>query len=334
MTNSAQKSTTASVATEKSGLHPRNRHRERYDFEGLVQVNPDLARFVKLNEYHDKSIDFSNPKAVKALNQALLMQHYAIRDWDIPAQYLCPPIPGRADYLHYIADLLAASNGGGIPYGDSIRVLDIGVGANAVYPLIGHREYGWRFVGCDIDPAAISNAQRIVDANEGLSEKIELRMQGASSSIFNGVIHPGEVFDLTMCNPPFHASLDDADQGSRRKWQNLGKGRGREQAPVLNFGGQGAELYCEGGEAAFVTRMINESAQYATQCYWVTTLISKEANLPGVYRALRKVRAADVKTMDMAQGQKKSRVVAWTFLNAGQQQAWRDRHWQSADRNR
>ena len=154
---------------EKSSLHPRNKHRSRYDFDQLIIANAELAQFVRLNAYHDASIDFANPQAVKVLNQALLQQFYNIANWDIPAQYLCPPIPGRADYLHYLADLLGDVNGGVIPLGESIRVLDIGLGANAIYPLIGYREYGWHFVGADIDPIAIANAQRILDANTGMS---------------------------------------------------------------------------------------------------------------------------------------------------------------------
>lgn len=319
---------------EKSGLHPRNKHRGRYDFDQLVQASPELVRFVKLNAYNDASIDFANPQAVKALNRALLKQHYAISDWDIPAQYLCPPIPGRADYLHHIADLLATANGGIIPHGEYVRVLDIGVGANAIYPLIGHREYGWHFVGADIDPIALANAQNILDANSGLPESIELRLQASPSAIFKGVVRQDETFDLTLCNPPFHASLEEAKAGTRRKWQNLGmsqgKGRAQVQTRMLNFGGQATELYCEGGEEAFVSRMINESAQIATQCFWFTTLISKAASLPAVYRALRKAGALEVRTIDMAQGQKKSRIVAWTFLNASQQRAWRNSHWKNA----
>jgi len=318
----------------KAGLHVRNKHRGRYDFDQLIQVSPALTRFVHLNAYNDASIDFSNPQAVKALNQALLKQHYAILDWDIPAQYLCPPIPGRADYLHYIADLLSTANGGVIPLGECVKVLDIGVGANAIYPLIGHREYDWHFVGADIDPIALANAQRILDANGGLSEAIELRLQSSPTAIFKGIVPLDETFDLTLCNPPFHASLDDASAGTQRKWRNLGKnlskGGSRNQAPMLNFGGQAAELYCEGGEEAFVSHMIFESAQIATQCFWFTTLISKAASLPAVYRALRNVNALTVKTIDMAQGQKKSRFVAWTFLNASQQRAWRSNHWQKA----
>lgn len=320
---------------EKSGLHPRNKHRGRYDFEQLTLANSTLASFVKLNAYNDASIDFANPQAVKALNQALLKQFYDIANWDIPAHYLCPPIPGRADYLHYIADLLSSANDSVIPHGESIRVLDIGVGANAIYPLIGYREYGWHFVGADIDPIAIANAQRILDANIGLSEVIKLRLQTAPTKIFKGVVQQNETFDITMCNPPFHASLNDALAGTQRKLKNLAESQAKnlaqsrvtnktlDKASVLNFGGQGAELYCEGGEEAFVSRMIDESALIKNQCFWFTTLISKATTLPVVYRALKKVKALEIKTIDMAQGQKKSRLVAWTFLNADQQRNWR-----------
>lgn len=308
----------------KSELHPRNRHRARYDFDQLVQASSALAPYVKLNKYGDASIDFSNAQAVKALNQALLKQFYEVLVWDIPKQYLCPPIPGRVDYLHYIADLLGRANAGVVPQGQSVRVLDIGVGANMIYPLLGTREYGWHFVGADIDAKALGNAQRIVDGN-ALSSHIELRLQAAPASIFKGIIRQGERFALTMCNPPFHGSLEEAQAGTERKWRGLGKHlakyRSNDKSSVLNFGGQNAELYCEGGEEAFVSAMINESKHYATQCVWFTTLISKAANLPSVYRALKKVNALEVSTIEMSQGQKKSRIVAWTFLNASQQHA-------------
>ncbi|MGZ8270471.1 MAG: 23S rRNA (adenine(1618)-N(6))-methyltransferase RlmF [Methylophilus sp.] len=305
----------------KSALHPRNQHRARYDFDQLVQTNSALSQYVKLNEYGDASIDFSNPQAVKVLNQALLKQFYAVSDWDIPEQYLCPPIPGRADYLHYLADLLAEGNAGVIPKGESVRVLDIGVGANMAYPLIGTREYGWQFVGADIDANALKNAQQIIDAN-ALSNTIELRLQTTPSSIFKGVIRQGERFALTMCNPPFHGSLAEAQAGSQRKWRGLGKEGSKnnvkrdmnDQLAVLNFGGQSNELYCVGGEETFVTAMIKESTQFATQCVWFTTLVSKATNLPHFYRTLKKANARQVKTIEMAQGQKQSRVVAWTWL--------------------
>lgn len=296
----------------KSELHPRNKHRARYDFEQLIRANPVLATYVKLNLHGDASIDFSDALAVRALNQALLKQFYDVAVWDIPKQYLCPPIPGRVDYLHYLADLISETHVGLATKPESIRVLDIGVGANVIYPLLGHREYRWQFVGADISAEALKNAQMIVDAN-ALSNVIELRLQTAPTSIFKGIIQHTETFTFTMCNPPFHASLEDAQAGSQRKWRGLGK-HVTAKSTNLNFGGQGAELYCAGGEEAFLTAMIVESKQYAAQCLWFTSLVSKATTLPAVYRALKKVGARSVKTIAMAQGQKQSRIVAWTYL--------------------
>ncbi len=303
----------------KTDLHPRNLHRGRYNFPQLIASSPPLAEFVALNDYGNESINFADPTAVKALNRALLLHDYAIREWDIPAQYLCPPIPGRADYLHYLADLLGESNGGNVPRGKSVRVLDIGVGANCIYPLIGHAAYGWQFVGTDIDATALKNAQRILDVNQ-LTNAIELRLQPCPTEIFSDVTYTDEFFDLTLCNPPFHASLAEARKGSQRKWKNLGKESNKHKKPVLNFGGQSLELCCEGGEEAFVTRMIEESVAGHNNCLWFTTLISKSSTLPHVYRSLKYSGAIDNRTIEMAQGQKKSRILAWTFMDKHQRQ--------------
>jgi len=240
---------------------------------------------------------------------------------DIPAQYLCPPIPGRADYVHHLADLLASE--AKLTLSKKIRVLDIGIGANAIYPLIAFSEYGWQFVGTDVDPIALKNAQTILDANPGLTSAIELRLQTSSSAIFSGVVKADEHFDLTMCNPPFHASLAEAKEGTQRKWQNLGKAK----PATLNFGGQGTELFCDGGEIAFISRMIEESAAIGSQFFWFSSLVSKASNLPEVYKALKTNGALQVKTINLAQGQKQSRFVAWTFLTPEQQKHWRKHYW-------
>jgi 23S rRNA (adenine1618-N6)-methyltransferase len=304
---------------EKSGMHPRNAHRKRYDFKQLVSDAPELSTYVFLNEYGDESIDFSSPAAVKALNRALLIQTYGIQSWDIPEQYLSPPIPGRADYLHYLADLLASLNDGVIPLGGAIRVLDIGVGANCIYPLIGQHEYGWDFVGSDIDQIALANSQGIIEANR-LSEKITLRKQALPGVLFQGVIK--QFYALSLCNPPFHSSLAEARSGTQRKWKNLGVESNKKKIPVLNFGGQSMELCCEGGEEAFVCRMITESMHFSSHCLWFTSLISKSSSLPGVYRAIKQSGAVENRTIEMTQGQKKSRIVAWTFFDAKQQRDW------------
>jgi 23S rRNA (adenine1618-N6)-methyltransferase len=294
---------------EKNNLHPRNKHRLRYNFPELIGVCPELSTYVAPNQYGDLSVDFKDPQAVKVLNRALLKFFYKVDLWDIPEGYLCPPIPGRADYIHYVADLLAADNNGVIPLGKLVKVLDIGVGANCIYPLIGHHEYGWYFVGSDIDHIAVNSAKNIVEAN-GLGKAITIRKQSSPTDIFHGIIKPGEKFDVTICNPPFHTSMQEAMEGTSRKWKNLGH---KQPSASLNFGGKNAELWCEGGEERFVRRMIEESAQFVQSCRWFTSLISKKETLEGCYRTLEKVKATSVKTINMSQGQKISRVLAWTF---------------------
>lgn len=309
----------------KAALHPRNRHHGRYDFAQLIQVSPELAAFVVPTPLGDDSLDFADPAAVKALNRALLKQFYGIQQWDIPAGYLCPPIPGRADYIHYLADLLADSNAGVVPTGKAVRVLDVGVGANCIYPIIGHHEYKWRFVGTDVDTTALRVGKQLVASNPTLAGSLELRHQPDRNAIFSGIIKPREVFDATLCNPPFHGSAAEAEASTRRKERNLGTSRGTQ--PTQNFGGQGTELWYPGGEATFLWRMAEESALFRESCYWFTTLVSKKETLPGLYKSLQKLGAVEVRTIPMAQGQKVSRIVAWTFLDTAQQQVWREKQW-------
>ena len=309
-------------------MHPRNRHTGRYDFDQLTKISPELAQFVSMSPRAELTIDFASAEAVKALNRALLKQFYGISKWDIPPGYLCPPIPGRADYLHTIADLLGSSNLRVIPRGGLVRVLDIGTGANCIYPIIGLSEYGWSFVGSDVDPIALASAQKIVQKNKGLMSTVELRLQPKQSHIFKGIFHPHELFDTSICNPPFHASLVEAQEGSKRKWNNLGiQSPSKKNAPQLNFGGQGAELFYPGGETEFARRMIEESAELAESVFWFSILISKSAHLDEVYAELKRARVKDYRTLEMAQGQKKSRVIAWTFLSSQQQEEWREKRW-------
>jgi 23S rRNA (adenine1618-N6)-methyltransferase len=309
------------ISTEKTTLHPRNPNRFRYDFEKLIVIFPKLGEFVFRNEHDVESIDFANPDAVKALNKALLISEYDIQNWDIPKNYLCPPIPGRADYIHYIADLLAESNNGIIPEGENVIGLDIGIGANCIYPIIGFSAYNWSFVGTDIDEIAIQNCKKIISENPKLIDFISLQLQTEPRYIFKNIILPEDKFAFTICNPPFHSSQEEATKASIRKINNLENTRTKN--PILNFGGQNTELWCEGGEFAFITQMIYESVKYPLQCFWFTTLVSKKDNLKSLYKTLNKVGAVEIKTIEMAQGQKTSRIVAWTFLSEKQQKDWK-----------
>jgi len=316
----------------KQQLHANNLHNQSYDFKTLCEKYPPLKTFVSVNNYQNESIDFSNASAVKALNCALLTSYYRIDHWDIPEGYLCPPIPGRVDYIHYLNDLLTQSFKG-IKGSDNcqlvckknIQILDVGTGASCIYPILGQRSYQWQFIASDIDPTSINVASQIVHANKGLKSNIDCRLQTNAKHFFKGILNENEYIDATICNPPFHQSLEQASAGTTRKWKNLGKEPTAKAS--LNFGGQKAELWCPGGELAFIANMMIESKLYKNQVLWFTSLVSKSANLAPLKKQLKSVGATQVKTIEMRQGQKVSRFIAWSFLSLEQQHAWiKQRH--------
>ncbi|WP_447469973.1 23S rRNA (adenine(1618)-N(6))-methyltransferase RlmF [Vibrio harveyi] len=337
-TNAANKSSDVEVIKiAKSGLHERNAHRGRYDFKKLITAEPQLKSFVIKNPKGEDSINFSDPKAVKMLNKALLAAHYDIEYWDIPDTYLCPPIPGRADYVHRVAELLDSEVKGKYAH-HKVRALDVGVGANCIYPIVGVTQYGWHYTGSDVDATSIESARAITERNASLNGKIELVQQTSESNIYRGIIQPNDRYDITSCNPPFHRSAEEAAMGSQRKLDNL-KANQRKKGvkvqanqaktpqvkankPALNFGGQNAELWCEGGEVAFIRKMANESQAFSAQVLWFTTLISKKDNVRPMRKQLEKLGVKAIRIVEMSQGQKVSRFIAWSYMDKSQRKAW------------
>lgn len=273
-----------------------------------MKRSPALEEFVVTARHGRPSIDFADPQAVTALNAALLAEAYGVL-WSLPHGALCPPIPGRSDYIHYLADLLSNGDANAIPRGPSVRVIDVGSGANCAYPIIGASEYGWSFVATEVDRASMRWARQVVRVNRRIGALIEHRLQPDPLACFAGVTNAGERFAASMCNPPFHASAAEAAAGSTRKRRNLGL----VDAEPLNFGGNANELWCRGGEVGFIERMIAESASRPMLCRWFTTLVARSEHLPRLRRSLKAVRPAGIQVIDMAQGQKKSRILAWTF---------------------
>lgn len=296
----------------KSKLHPRNKHQGLYELDELVKVTPELKDHMTTNKNGESTIDFSSPNAVRLLNTALLKAYYDIDFYEIPNENLTPPVPGRADYIHYAAELLSSLSFGKVPRGEKVKVLDIGTGANCIYPIIGVREYDWNFVATDIDKNSIEIAQNICDKNKGLSEKIEFRHQPNTRDIFFRGILKGEKFHLSMCNPPFHRSAVEAIRENQRKNKNL-HGKDDEKIDVQNFGGVHKELWCDGGEKKFIQNMIFESVRFKSQVVWFTTLVSKETHLKSFYAYLDKCGAKEIRTIPMGQGNKVSRILAWSF---------------------
>ena len=328
------------MSTQQSGqqkapakLHPRNIHQGRYKMAALVKTNPALKPFIINSPTGQKTIDFSKDQAVIALNKALLSHYYQVGSWSIPEGFLCPPIPGRADYIHYAADLLTTSNKNRLPKGKNVKVLDVGTGANIVYPIIGHVSYGWHFVASEINDQSFQAAKSNIQNNPCLDGQVKVVKQSNAQQIFKGIIKPSDRFSLTLCNPPFHASAKEAQAGTARKIENLAKHKSQsikkepwhpKKNTASNFGGQHSELWCEGGEVAFIRRMIRESKEFKTNVCWFTCLVSKSEHLKAIKKSLKETDAIAVEVVKMAQGQKVSRFVAWSFLTNEQRVSWFD----------
>ena len=255
----------------------------------------------------------------------MLNHYYGIKNWEFPDDNLCPPIPGRADYIHHVADLLADNNLSNIPKGDKVTCLDIGMGASCIYPLIGAVEYGWKFIASDIDEKSIKSAKKIINSNSLIKDNIECRLQKNKNLIFKNIINEDEKIDLIMCNPPFHSSKEEAQKSTLRKLRNLSDKKLKKTH--VNFAGVSNEIIFKGGEIKFLENIINESKKYSKNCYWFSTLVSKQTNLKRTYKLIDKTGAYFIKTIPMGTGNKTTRIVAWTFLSKDDQAKWREERW-------
>lgn len=309
----------ATVRASATKMHPANPFISGYPMAELMQVYPALQTHVIKTVRGELSIPFADPVAVKCLNQALLAYQYQLNFWDVPDGFLCPAVPGRLDYILHLRDLLTSANLGKTPKSKNLQWLDIGCGANLIYPLLAIKAVGGHAIAAELDCDAIAHAQTLVQKHH-LAPRISIRQQLQSTAIFHGIINKSDVIDVTLCNPPFHQNAEEAAAGSARKRENLGLAA---DAALLNFAGRDHELWCDGGEAAFLKRMADESKDFAAQVFWFSSLVSKQVHVDSLVNQLRKLGAVDVKVVEMGQGQKISRFVAWTYLTELQQQIWR-----------
>lgn len=289
-------------------MHPNNPHRNGYDIQALIIINPELEKHTFTNKFDTITIDFSNNNAVFELNKSLLFHHHKLEYFAIPENYLCPAIPGRTDYLYYLKDLMEDFD---LKNTAQVKGLDIGTGANCIYPILGASLFKWQMAGSDIDAISVESASKIANSNAWLKQYIEIRHQKTNANIFEGIIQKNDIFDFTMCNPPFYSSEEEANKIAFQKLKNINPDK---TIAVLkrNFSGQSNELWCNGGEALFIKRMIKQSVSFKTQVGFFTTLVSRKEHLNTFYKQLYKLKASH-KTIKMSQGNKISHILMWHF---------------------
>lgn len=282
-------------------LHPRNKFNKAYNIEQLAKNTPDLRKYIIQVDHDHLSIDFTQPEAVFHLNKALLKTTYGIKGWRVLPKSLVPTVPGRLNYIHYLADLLGGKTGRGV------HILDIGTGSSIIYPILGVKEYGWLFTGSETHVPSLMNGNAILKDNPELAKSIRLRQQNNPKNILKDIILPKEYYDAIICNPPFFKSQEDHEAQVSRKNKNLRI----SQDANSNYQGLSTELWTDGGEKKFITQLIYDSFTFKDQIGYCTTLVSNKENIKPLRAILEYHKVEDIQMINMSQGNKINRILAW-----------------------
>jgi 23S rRNA (adenine1618-N6)-methyltransferase len=288
----------------------------KYDIPKLIEVLPELMPKIISNKKGEATIDFSDSESILLLNKALLKFHYQINDWHLPDGYLIPPIPGRADYVSGIVDLIISE----CSFNPDTRLMegiDMGCGASCIYPILFTAEYGGKMLAVDNNEKAIKNARKIIKANKKLEDRIEVVQQSNSKNLLHKVIPKDRRFEFLMCNPPFYESEKAAAEANIRKEKNLKTGK-----RFRNFKGQKNELIFPGGEKLFISQLIKESFEYKKSVLWYSSLVSKKENLKLFSKLLKHESIQDIKVVEMNRGNKTGRFISWSFFTKKQRTNW------------
>ncbi|OLL25322.1 putative methyltransferase-like protein [Neolecta irregularis DAH-3] len=253
------------------------------------------------------TIDFNNPKALVELTRCLMKRDFGV-DLEIPQDRLCPPVPGRLDYILWIQDLVDSTD----PSTDDfdydlerdVSGLDIGAGSTCIYPILACKTRPkWKVYGTDIDEKSYNYAVANVERNH-LESQIKLLFTLKETSLFPLLEFKIDRLDFTMCNPPFYESVEEMLQSAREK----------SYPAFSSCTGSESEMITPGGEAAFVARMIEESKAVRDKIQWFTSILGKLSSLTIIVEKLKEENISNYALGTVMQGNRTKRwVVAWSF---------------------
>jgi 23S rRNA (adenine1618-N6)-methyltransferase len=160
----------------------------------------------------------------------------------------------------------------------SVTGIDIGIGSSCIYPLLGCvARPNWNFIGTDIDEKNYNHA--VYNAtNNDLDKRIRLVKTSHEDPFFSRAMDHLKInqADFTMCNPPFFDSK-----------QEMMSTFDKDNGPSAICTGAEVEMVTNGGEAAYVSRMVDESKALGEKVQWYTSQLGKAASLPIVIDKLR-----------------------------------------------
>ncbi|XP_067010726.2 U6 small nuclear RNA (adenine-(43)-N(6))-methyltransferase [Anabrus simplex] len=285
-------------------MHPRNIYRKPPNFKELAIKYPEFRECVKVELTGKVKLDFKKPEALRALTCTLLKKDFGL-DVEIPLNRLIPTLPLRLNYLLWVEDLLKVLKTDCEKNQDIVRGIDIGTGASCIYSLLASKQNKWHMLATDVDSEIIAVAQRNVDKND-MAHFITVKAAGGDT-LLKGVLEPDVVYDFCMCNPPFFSSEDELDPVS--------KSRSPSRHPPHNAPtGSVGEVVVEGGEVAFIVRLMKESKELGTAVRIYTTKVGQKSSLLLLMVELRKLGVTSSAQTEFCQGNTARWGLAWTFL--------------------
>ncbi|XP_011646547.1 U6 small nuclear RNA (adenine-(43)-N(6))-methyltransferase [Pogonomyrmex barbatus] len=280
----------------KKYIHPRNKYKRPPDYKKLAILYPEFREIAIMDFSGKMRIDFKERKSLHVLTETLLKHDFDLHV-NIPPDNLNPAIPLRLNYILWIEDLMMHSK----LQMDKVTGIDIGTGAVCIYALLLAKIYKCQMIGTEVNKDSVKHAQECVRRNK-LQNLIEI-ITVNSNRIFKDTMQNDKVYDFSMCNPPFFESEDDG-------FDKVAKILPPRNASTGNDG----ELKTEGGEVAFVTRMIEESVEMQDRIKIYSTMIGKKADLASLRRLLRSRNITNITWTEFCQGYTTRWGLAWSFV--------------------
>ena len=267
------------------------------DFLILIKEFPELKKYIKKHDekIEEFSFDWSNNDLSLLMTKSILNYYFNIKYYDIPKGFLIPPVPSRLNYLNLINELIKDIKK------ENIIGVDIGTGANIIYPILGNSIYNWKFICSEINNESYNNAKLILQKNN-LEENINLIKQENKNNIFVSIINQENKYTFSMCNPPYY------DYEQEIKIED------KKRDTEYNFD----EVYYEKGELGFFERYFEESICYKKNIFLFTILIGKKSNSEIIYDKINSynniIKLCDIKKI--MTGNNVRYIIYWSFYNS------------------
>ena len=271
------------------------------DFLTLIKEFPELKKYIlKQNEDNEEEFqfDWSNNELSLLMDKSILNYYFNIKYYDIPKGFLIPPIPSRINYINLINSIITKL----IKDIDikNIIGIDIGTGANIIYPILGYSIYKWKFICTEINKEAYNNAKLILQKNN-LENNINIIKQNNKDNIFISILNRENKYIFSMCNPPYY------------NYENEIKLEDKKRDNEYNFD----EIYYKNGEYGFFQRYFEESICYKNNVFLYTILIGKKINAENIYDKLSSY-SDIIKIYNMQKiltGNNVRYIIYWSFFN-------------------